>query len=141
MSDGLNKVLLMGNLGSTPELRRTEAGTAVLHFSLATNESYMGKDKKLVERTDWHNIVVWGPRAEGLAKVLDKGSSVLVEGCIRTSVYEKNDTKHYRTEISAQDIKFTGRRANNPQQTDSKFGKKVIVSLQKNKSNFRKMAA
>ncbi len=111
MSDGMNKVMLFGNLGANPVLRYTPAGAAVLHMRLATNDSYMDKEKKLQTRTDWHDIVVWGARAEGLSKVLSKGSSILVEGSLRTSSFEKDGVKRFRTEVVATDIHFAGRKA------------------------------
>ena len=110
MSDGMNKVILLGNLGADPELRYTAAGAAVLNLRLATNESYVDKNKEPQERTEWHSVVIWGSRAEGLARVLTKGSGVLVEGTLRTSSYEKDGQKRYRTEVHAREICFTGRR-------------------------------
>lgn len=113
MNDGMNKVLLLGNLGAEPELRHTAAGTPVLHVRLATSESWLDKSKEpqeRQERTEWHSVVVWGPRGAALAKILQKGSSVLVEGTLRTSSYDKEGVKHYRTEVVARDIFLTGRK-------------------------------
>ncbi|KYF78211.1 single-stranded DNA-binding protein [Sorangium sp. So ce388] len=110
MNEGLNKVILMGNLGSDPELRYTGNGTPVLQLRMATNESFVDKNKEPKERTEWHNIVFWGPRAEALAKVLTKGDGVLIEGGLRTSSYEKDGVRRYRTEVIARDLRFTGRR-------------------------------
>ncbi|MDC0685344.1 single-stranded DNA-binding protein [Sorangium atrum] len=110
MTDGLNKVILMGNLGSDPELRYTGNGTPVLQLRMATNESFVDKNKEPKERTEWHNIVFWGQRAEALAKVLSKGDGVLIEGGLRTSSYEKDGIRRYRTEVIARDLRFTGRR-------------------------------
>ncbi len=111
MSDGMNRVILLGNLGADPELRYTTAGVAVSSMRLATNESYVDKNKEPQERTEWHTVVVWGNRAEGLARVLTKGSSVLIEGSLRTSTYEKDGQKRYRTEVHARDVFFAGRRS------------------------------
>lgn len=111
MSDGMNKVLLLGNLGADPELRYTTAGTAVLSFRVATTESWVDKNREQQERTEWHSVVLFGNRAEGLSRFLSKGSSVLVEGGLRTSSYEKDGQKRYKTEIHARDIFLTGRRA------------------------------
>jgi single-strand DNA-binding protein len=110
MSDGLNRVILLGNLGADPELKHAGGGTAVLTLRLATNESWVDKNKVVQERTDWHQVVVFGPRAEALAKILVKGSNVLVEGGLRTSSYEKDGQKRWRTEIVARDICLVGRR-------------------------------
>lgn len=108
MADGLNKVMLLGNLGADPELRMTPGGTAVLNLRLATSESYLDRNKERQERTEWHSIVVWGRRAEALAKILTKGSRVFVEGGLRTSSYEKDGLKRYRTEINATNIILAG---------------------------------
>ena len=111
MSDGLNRVMLMGNLGADPELRVTQAGQTMLTIRLATSESYLDKEKIRRERTDWHNVIVWGKRADALAKLLHKGSRIFVEGSIRTSSYDDRDgRKRYRTEIIASDVLFAGER-------------------------------
>src|SRR3954468_3228027 len=110
MADGLNRVMLLGNLGADPELRFTQGGQAVLNMRLATTESYLDKDKVKRERTDWHNVVVWGKRGEALAKFLTKGSSIFVEGSLRTSSYDDREgNKRYKTEIVANNILLTGR--------------------------------
>ena len=106
MSDGMNKVFLLGNLGTDPEVRYTSGGTAVMHFRMATNESFLDRNRELTERTEWHSVVMFGSRAEGLSRVLAKGTCLLVEGSLRTSTYEKDGTKRYRTEIHARDIVF-----------------------------------
>jgi single-strand DNA-binding protein len=111
MSDGMNRVMLLGNLGADPELRYTQAGMAVLSIRMATTETYVDKNKERQERTEWHTVVVWGARAEALAKILVKGSSVLVEGGLRTQSYEKDGQKRYKTEVHARDLFLTGRRA------------------------------
>jgi len=111
MADGLNRVMLLGNLGAEPELRFTQGGQAVLNMRLATTESYLDRDKVRKERTDWHNIVVWGKRGEGLSKILGKGSSIFVEGSLRTSSYDDRDgNKRYKTEVIAQNVLLTGGR-------------------------------
>jgi single-strand DNA-binding protein len=106
--NGLNKVFLLGSLGAKPELRYTQGGTPVLSLRLATNERYQNKEKEWVDRTEWHSCTVFGARAEGLSKVLDKGSSMLVEGSIRTSKYEKDGSTRYKTEIIVNDVHLTG---------------------------------
>ena len=109
MSDGMNKAYLLGNLGADPDLRYTQGGQAVLSMRLATTETYLDKDKVKRERTDWHNVVCFGPRAEGLAKHLRKGSRILVEGSLRTSSYEAKDGgKRYKTEVLVQNVVFAG---------------------------------
>ena len=109
MSEGLNKVLLLGNLGADPELKMTNGGQAVLKLRLATSETYLDKNKVRQERTEWHSVTVWGKRAEALAKFLTKGSRLFIEGQIRTSSYDdKNGEKRYRTEITATNIILSG---------------------------------
>lgn len=109
MAEGLNRVLLMGNLGADPELRYTQGGQAVLNLRLATTESYLDKDKQRRERTDWHSVTVWGKRGEALAKILAKGSSIFVEGSLRTSSYDDRDgNKRHKTEVIAQNIILAG---------------------------------
>ncbi len=110
MSEGLNRVMLLGNIGDL-ELRFTSSGQAVLNLRLATTESYLDKDKVRQERTDWHSVTVWGKRGEALAKILAKGSSLFVEGSLRTSSYEDREgVKKYKTEIVASNIVLTGGR-------------------------------
>jgi single-strand DNA-binding protein len=111
MAEGLNRVMLLGNLGADPELRFTQGGQAVLNMRLATTESYLDKNKVRQERTDWHNVVVWGKRGEALAKILGKGSSLFIEGSIRTSSYDDREgNKRYKTEIIANNVLLTGGR-------------------------------
>ena len=111
MADGYNRVMLLGSLGADPELRFTQGGQAVLNLRMATNSSYYDKAQdKRVERTDWHSCVIWGKRGEALAKILTKGSSVFVEGSLRTSSYDdkKTGAKRYKTEINVDDLIITG---------------------------------
>ena len=111
MAEGLNRVMLLGNLGADPELRFTQGGQAVLNMRLATTESYLDKDKVRRERTDWHNVVVWGKRGEALAKILTKGSSLFIEGSMRTSSYDDREgNKRYKTEVVANNVLLTGGR-------------------------------
>ncbi len=110
MAEGFNRVMLLGNLGADPELRFTQGGQAVLNLRIATTESYLDKDKVRRERTDWHNVVVWGKRGEALAKIIGKGSSLFIEGSLRTSSYDDRDgNKRYKTEIIANNVILSGR--------------------------------
>lgn len=111
MSDGINRVILFGNLGAAPDLRMSQAGLGILHLRLATTESWFDKaSTSRQERTEWHDVTVFGPRAEALARILQKGDSVLVEGGLRTSSYEKDGVKRYRTEVLAREVCLGGRR-------------------------------
>lgn len=109
MAEGLNRVMLLGNLGADPELRMTSGGQAVLKLRLATSETYLDRNKVRQERTEWHSVVVWGKRGEALSKILSKGSRIFVEGGLRTSSYDdKEGKKRYRTEIVASNIILSG---------------------------------
>jgi single-strand DNA-binding protein len=109
MAEGLNRVMLLGNLGADPDLRVTPGGQAVLKLRLATNESYLDRNNVRQERTEWHRVTVWGRRAEALGKILQKGDSLFIEGRLQTSSYEKNGEKRYSTEVVANNIVLPGR--------------------------------
>ncbi len=98
---GYNKVVLVGNLGKDPEMRVTPAGHRVCSFSLATGDNYKDQTGKLIERTDWHTITIWGNLAETASKYLKKGDKVLIEGSLRPRDYEKDGVKHYTYDIVA----------------------------------------
>lgn len=111
MSKGtLNKVILIGRLGKDPELRYTPSGAPVASFTIATNESYKGKDGKVNESTDWHRIVVWNKLAEICGQYLKKGSLVCIEGKIKTRSYDDKETgaKKFVTEIVADTMQMLG---------------------------------
>jgi single-strand DNA-binding protein len=122
MADGLNKVMLLGNLGQDPELKMIAGGQAVLNLRLATTETYLDKNNTRQERTDWHTVTVWGKRAEALAKFLTKGSQIFVEGRIQTRSYEKNGEKRYATDIVANNIILTGRRGGESREAGGEAG-------------------
>jgi single-strand DNA-binding protein len=109
MAEGLNRAILVGNLGMDPELKFTQGGQAVLRIRLATTESYQSKTGERQERTEWHTVTVWGKRAEALNKILSKGRTIWVEGRIQTRSWEDKDgNKRYATEINAQNIGLVG---------------------------------
>lgn len=108
----VNKVILLGNLGKAPELKNLPSGQAVCNFSIATSETYKDKNEQKQERTEWHNIVVWGKTGENCAKYLDKGSKVYIEGKIQTRSWDdKEGKKQYRTEINALTVVFLDSRS------------------------------
>ena len=105
----VNKAILIGNLGKDPELRYTPSGQAVASFSLATSERFKDKEGNWQERTDWHNVVVWGRQGETVKEYLRKGRSAYVEGRIQTRSYDdKEGNKKWITEIIASRIQFLG---------------------------------
>ena len=106
---GVNKVILIGNLGRDPELRYTQNGQAVANFTLATSENWTDKSGEKAERTEWHRIVTWGKLAEMCAQYLSKGRTVYVEGRLQTREWEDRDgNKRQTTEINAQTVQFLG---------------------------------
>jgi single-strand DNA-binding protein len=108
MADGLNKVMVIGNLGADPELRSTSGGDSVLKLRIACSESYLDRNKVRQERTEWVSAVLWGKRAEALAKILSKGDRVFIEGGLRTSSYEKDGQKVYKTEVNVTNVILCG---------------------------------
>ena len=105
----LNKVMLIGNLGKDPEVRFTGGGRAVARFPLATSEVWNDAEGQRQERTEWHNVVVWGKQAETCGQYLAKGRQVFVEGSVRTRQYDdKEGNRRYITEIIAQRVQFLG---------------------------------
>ena len=108
---GVNKAILVGNLGRDPELRTTPNGQSVVNFTLATSETWTDKSGERVERTEWHRIVAWGRTAEMCHQYLSKGRTVYVEGRIQTREWEdKEGNKRYTTEINANTVNFIGPR-------------------------------
>jgi single-strand DNA-binding protein len=105
----VNKAIIVGNLGRDPEVRFTPDGRAVAKFSVATTERWNDQQGNRQERTEWHNIVVWGKQAETCGQYLSKGRQVFIEGSIRNRSYDdKNGVKRYITEIVARDVRFLG---------------------------------
>ncbi len=103
---GINKAILVGNLGRDPEVRTLENGASVAQFTLATSESYKNKNGERVENTEWHNIVVWRGLAEIAGKYLKKGSKVYLEGKITSRSWDDKESgqKRYITEIVADNM-------------------------------------
>ena len=106
---GVNKVILVGNLGKDPEVKHLDNGVAVANFSLATTENYKNKEGEKVSQTEWHNIVLWRGLAEVAEKYLKKGASVYIEGKIKTRKWEDKDgNTRYNTEILADNMTMLG---------------------------------
>lgn len=111
MAEGLNKVMLLGNIGQDPELRVTGAGLAILKFSFATSRRYKDNSGNRHEETEWHRVVVFGTRAEALSKFLSRGDKLLVEGRIKYGSYlDKEGVTKRTTDIVAENIFTTGGR-------------------------------
>jgi len=108
MSKGsINKVMLIGNLGSDPELRVTPSGVQVANFSLATTESWTDKSGEHQERAEWHRIVLWRRLAEVAGQYLKKGSKIYIEGKLQTRSWEdQNGQKRYTTEVVANSMEM-----------------------------------
>lgn len=109
-SGGVNKVILVGNLGGDPEVRFTQGGGAVANFRMATSEQWTDKGGQKKERTEWHRVVVWGKLAELCGEYLKKGAQAYVEGKIQTREWEKEGVKQFTTEVVAQSVTFLGGR-------------------------------
>lgn len=108
---GVNKVILVGNLGSDPEIRTLESGAKVATFSLATSESYKDKEGNKVDKTEWHNIVLWKGLAEVAEKWVKKGQTIYVEGKLQTRSWDdKEGNKRYTTEIVGQNMTMLGKK-------------------------------
>ena len=107
----VNKVILIGRLGKDPEVRKINATTTVCNFPLATNESYKNQDGSYTEQTEWHNIVMWRGVAERAERILKKGSTIFVEGKLRTRSWEdKENHKRYTTEIVVENFQLLDKR-------------------------------
>lgn len=109
MANGLNKAILIGNLGRDPEMRYTPSGVAVANFSIATSETWTNKDGEKETRTEWHRIVAFGKLGEICGEYLAKGRQVYIEGRIQTRDWEdKEGIKRYTTEIVANQMIMLG---------------------------------
>ncbi len=107
----LNKVMLIGNLGRDPEVRYTTSGTAVASFSIATTERFKGKGGEWEDRTEWHNITLWGRLAEIAGEYLAKGKTVYIEGRLQTRKWQDRDGRdRYTTEIVGEKMQMLGSR-------------------------------
>ena len=120
----INKVILIGNVGNTPESRYTPSGSPVTSFSLATNETWLDSDNNKVNNAEWHNIVAWNKLAEFSNEYLYKGQLIYIEGKLQTRTYkDKDNIQHWRTEIIANVItplewKVSSKKDNKPNDND-----------------------
>jgi len=119
---GVNKVILVGNLGADPEVRYTAGGTAVARFNVATTERFKGQDGNWQDRTEWHRIVAWGKLAEICGQYLSKGSQVYIEGKIQSSTWEKDGVKRTSYEIRADTMQMLGPRRGQEREPEAPFG-------------------
>lgn len=109
MANGLNRALLLGNVGSDPKFKKLDSGQSVLTMRIATNESKKNAEGKWEDFAEWHNVVVWGNRAEGLSRHVKKGTGLMIVGKLRTRKWEDDHNQtHYMTEIHADEVFFTG---------------------------------
>ncbi len=132
MTRGLNKVMIIGNLGRDPEMRYTPSGKPVTSFSVAVSRSWVKPEGERTETTDWFNVVAWGRLAEICSQYLTKGSMVYVEGRLETRSWEaENGQKHFRTEVVASDVNILDKRGRSPDEgtgTDTHIPEAEIVN-------------
>ena len=117
---GVNKVILIGNLGKDPEVRHLENGRAVANFPIATSETYKNKQGERVTNTEWHNIVLWTPLAEIAEKFLKKGGQVYIEGKLTTRSWDDQEgNKRYTTEVVGNNLTLLGSKPGDSQDSSS----------------------
>jgi len=115
---GINKVILVGNLGQDPDVKYTAGGTAVTTLSIATSESWKDKETGMdQEKTEWHRVVLWRRLAENAGEYLKKGSKVYIEGQLQTRKWEQEGQTRYTTEIVARDMQFLDSRGSKDNST------------------------
>jgi single-strand DNA-binding protein len=110
MAGSVNKVILIGNLGKDPEVKNLEGNLKVAKFPLATSETYKDRNGEKVTQTEWHNVTVWRGLADIAESYLKKGSSVYIEGKLKTRSWEQDGTKRYATDIVADNLTLLGSR-------------------------------
>lgn len=119
MGRGLNKVMIIGNVGRDPEMRYTPSGRPVTSFSVATSRTWTSAEGERHEETEWFNVVAWGNLAEICNTYLNKGQQVYVEGRLQTRGWEDDSgKKHFRTELVANEMIMLGDREAQPPITD-----------------------
>jgi len=113
MARSLNKVMLIGNTGGDPELKYTQAGVAVVSFSMATSEQWKDKDGNPQEKTEWHSVTAWRKLAEIVGQYVKKGDRIFIEGKLQTRSWDDAATgaKRYKTEVVADQLIMLGNKA------------------------------
>lgn len=115
---GINKVILVGNLGKDPEVKHLEGGAVVANFSIATSENYTDKNGQRVTQTEWHNVVLWRKQAEIAEKYLSKGRQVYIEGKLRSRSWtDREGNTRYTTEVVGDTIQLLGSRPDENENT------------------------
>ncbi len=136
---GVNKVILIGNLGKDPEVRHLDNGRAVANFSLATSETYKNKQGERVTNTEWHNIVLWTPLAEIAERFLKKGGQVYIEGKLTTRSWDDQEgNKRYTTEVVGNNMTLLGSRPDDggsPSQSASPAAESPVSSIPEDDSD------
>lgn len=123
MSRGLNKVMVIGNIGRDPELRYTPSGKPVTSFSLASSRSWTAPDGERREETEWFNVVAWGNLAEICNQILAKSQQVYIEGRLQTRSWEdESGQRHFRTEVVANEMIILGPRMKDRQGKSDNHG-------------------
>jgi len=108
MARGINRVILVGNLGNDPEIRYTQGGMAITTLSVATTSVRKDKDGQQIEKTEWHRVKLFGKLGEIAGEYLKKGRQVYIEGRLEYGIYEKDGVKHYTTDIVANEMQMIG---------------------------------
>ncbi len=115
----VNKATIIGNIGQDIELKKTQGGVSFINFSVATTEKFKDKQGQQQEQTEWHNISAWNRQAEVIAQYCQKGSSIYIEGKLKTESYEKDGQKKYSTKIIVREFQFIGSKQGGQQQQQS----------------------
>ena len=127
---GVNKVMLLGNLGADPEVKKTTSQQTLANFNLATSDSWVNKEGERQDRTEWHRIVVFGKLAEHCARYLTKGQKVFIEGRLQTRSWEtEQGQKRFTTEVVAKEVCFLGKSQQNREDS---------MSTESNNMNYKK---
>ncbi len=132
---GVNKAILVGNVGRDPEVQYVSDNVPVARFTLATSETYKDKNGEKVTNTEWHNIVVWRGLAQVVEKYVKKGSQLYIEGKITHRQYEKDGVTKYFTEIVANSLQMLGRAGEGTTETGTAVSNTTQTETAKNIEN------